>query len=114
MNKKKGNNRIQTENTVVYNMFISKVGVAFWKEMIAMRKSNAVLAEGDFTPLYEGREVYAFARTLGDKKLLSVCNMSGKTVKMPRKLKGVGKQIVSSYKVEGDALKPFEFRLYEI
>ena len=88
--------------------------LAFWKEMIAMRKSNAVLAEGDFTPLYEGREVYAFARTLGDKKLLSVCNMSGKTVKMPRKLKGVGKQIVSSYKVEGDALKPFEFRLYEI
>ena len=88
--------------------------LAFWKEMIAMRKSNAVLAEGDFTPLYEGRDVYAFARTLGDKKLLSVCNMSGKTVKMPRKLKDVGKQIVSSYKVEGDALKPFEFRLYEI
>ena len=88
--------------------------LAFWKKMIAMRKSNAVLAEGDFTPLYEGRAVYAFERTLGDKKLLSVCNMSGKTVKMPHKLKGIGKQIVSSYKVEGDALKPFEFRLYEI
>lgn len=88
--------------------------LSFWKEMIAMRKSNAVLAEGDFTPLYEGRAVYAFERTLGDKKLLSVCNMSGKMVKMPHKLRGIGKQIVSSYKVEGDALKPFEFRLYEI
>ena len=88
--------------------------LAFWKEMIAMRKSDAVLAEGDFTPLYEGRAVYAFERTLGDKKLLSVCNMSGKMVKMPHKLRGIGKQIVSSYKVEGDALKPFEFRLYEI
>jgi oligo-1,6-glucosidase len=88
--------------------------LAFWKEMIAMRKSDAVLAEGDFTPLYEGKAVYAFARTLGDKKLLSVCNMSGKTVNMPRKLGGLGKQIVSNYKVEGDALKPFEFRLYEI
>ena len=88
--------------------------LAFWKKMIAMRKSDAVLAEGDFTPLYEGRAVYAFERTLGDKKLLSVCNMSGKMVKMPHKLRGIGKQIVSSYKVEGDALKPFEFRLYEI
>ena len=88
--------------------------LAFWKKMIAMRKSNAVLAEGDFTSLYEGRAVYAFERTLGDKKLLSVCNMSGKMVKMPHKLRGIGKQIVSSYKVEGDALKPFEFRLYEI
>lgn len=86
----------------------------FWKKMIAMRRSDEVLAEGDFTSLYEGREVYAFARTLGDKKLLSVCNMSAKTVAMPRGLKGITKQIVSSYNVEGDALKPFEFRLYEI
>ena len=87
--------------------------LAFWKKMIAMRRSDEVLAEGDFTSLYEGREVYAFLRTLGDKKLLSVCNMSAKTVAMPRKLKGCGKQIVSSYNEEGDALKPFEFRLYE-
>ena len=88
--------------------------LSFWKEMIALRKSNEVLAEGDFTPLYEGRRVYAFVRTLGDKKLLSVCNMSGKTVKMPKMLANHGKQIVSSYKKEGDALKPFEFRLYEL
>ena len=88
--------------------------LSFWKEMIAMRKSNAVLAEGEFAPIYEGREVYAFTRTLGEKKLLSVCNMSAKTVKIPRKLGNLGKQIVSSYKVEGDALKPFEFRLYEL
>lgn len=86
----------------------------FWKKMIAMRRSDEVLAEGDFTSIYEGREVYAFLRTLGDKKLLSVCNMSAKTVAMPRGLKGITKQIVSSYNVEGDALKPFEFRLYEI
>ena len=88
--------------------------LAFWKEIIAMRKDNAVLAEGDFAPVYEGSKIYAFQRTLGDNKLLSVCNMSAKTVKMPKKLGNPRKQLASNYKVEGDALRPFEFRLYEI
>ena len=88
--------------------------LSFWKEMIALRKTNSVLAEGDFVPLYEGKRIYAFARTLGDKKVLSVCNICAKTVKMPKSLNNVGKQIVSSYKEKGDALKPFEFRLYEM
>ena len=88
--------------------------LSFWKEMIAMRKSSAVLAEGDFAPLYEGKRVYAFKRSLGDKSVLSVCNMSAKKVKMPRQLGALGKQIISSYKEEGDALRPFEFRLYEV
>ena len=88
--------------------------LSFWKEMIAMRKSNAVLAEGDFAPLYEGKSVYAFVRSLGDKRVLSVCNMSARTVKLPKQLGTLGKQIISSYKEKGDALRPFEFRLYEV
>jgi oligo-1,6-glucosidase len=88
--------------------------LSFWQAMIAMRKSDAVLAEGDFTPLYEGARVYAFARTLGNRRLISVCNMSGKTVKLPKQLRRLGRQITSSYtKSLGDRLKPFEFKLYE-
>jgi glycosidase len=87
--------------------------LSFWKEMIAMRKSNRVLAEGDFRPLYEGKRIYAFERALGDKSVVSVCNMSGKTVKMPRKLRSLGEPTVSSYRSSGEALRPFEFRIYE-
>ena len=93
----------------------NKDGVlAFWKKMIALRKSNPILAEGDFISVYEGKQIYAFVRSFKDQKLLSVCNMSSRSVKLPKQLKNLGKQAISSYKEEGDALKPFEFRLYEL
>ena len=88
--------------------------LSFWQKMIALRKSDAVLAEGDFAPLYHGRRVYAFARIYNGRKLISVCNMSGKAVKLPKALKGYDKQLISSYtEYYSDRLKPFEFRLYE-
>ena len=88
--------------------------LAFWKKMIAMRKSDAVLAEGDFRILHEGKRIYAFARSLDGRTLISVSNLSGKQTKLPATLGELGKQIVSSYgKSEGEILLPFEFRLYE-
>ena len=89
--------------------------LAFWKKMIALRKSDEVLIEGDFKPIYERGSVYAFEREYKGRSLVTVCNMSSKTVELPAKLKKCGKQILSSNKKGGCPCKlyPFEFRLYE-
>ena len=88
--------------------------LAFWKKMITMRRSDRVLCEGSFRVLHEGSSVYAFARELDGRSLVSVCNMSGKEVKLPKILQNAGEQIVSSYENgKGETMKPFEFRLYE-
>ena len=87
--------------------------LAFWKRMIALRKSDATLAEGSFSPLYQGARVYAFARELDGRRLISVCNMSGKAVKLPKSLQGGERLLISSRNGAGDRLMPFEFRLYE-
>ena len=87
--------------------------LAFWKQMIALRKSDSTLADGSYSPLYEGAHVYAFARDLGDRRLISVCNMSGKCSKLPKTLRDCGRLLISSRGSTGDRLMPFEFRLYE-
>lgn len=88
--------------------------LAFWKKMISMRKSDKVLCEGDFRSLHEGKSVYVFERSLNGRSLVSVCNMSGKTAKLPKNLENLGNPMVSSYADIGKELKPFEFRLYEM
>ena len=87
--------------------------LAFWRRMIALRKRDKALAEGSFEMLYEGARVYAFARELDGRRLISVCNMSGRTARLPLSRGVCGKLLVSSYNDAGDKLKPFEFRLYE-
>ena len=87
--------------------------LAFWKQMIAMRKSDETLIWGDFKPLYEGGSVYAFEREHNGRRLTTVCNMSAKTVNLPKALKLCGKEVISSAKTRnGERLMPFEFRLY--
>ena len=89
--------------------------LAFWKKMIALRKENPVLAEGSFKVLYEGKSIYAFERELDGKKLISVCNMTGKGAKLPKKLQNCHNLLVSSYdEAANDEMKPFEFRLYSV
>ena len=87
--------------------------LSFWKRMIALRKTDTVLTHGDFRVLYEGKRVYAFERTLNGRRLISISNLSGKTVKLPKNLMNCGQQIISNYsKSESICLLPFEFRLY--
>jgi glycosidase len=89
--------------------------LAFWKKMIRLRRENEILCEGSFRVIWEGKQIYAFARELDGKKLISVSNMSGKTAKLPKVLQGWGKPIVSSYGGnDGGEMKPFEFRLYSV
>ena len=88
--------------------------LSFWKRMIALRKTNDVLAEGSFTPVFEGKSIYAFERELDGKRLLSVCNMTGTRAKLPKCLTEWDNTVVSNYNDnEKDFMKPFEFRLME-
>lgn len=87
--------------------------LAFWKRMIEMRKSERALSYGDFRVIHEGKQIYAFARELEGKMLISVSNMSGREVKLPKALQNCGEIAVSSCNGCGDKLMPFEFRLYK-
>ncbi len=88
--------------------------LSFWKKMIALRKTDEVLLNGDFTPVLEGKSVYAFEREWQGRRLLSVCNMTGKSVKLPKELYEWDNVLISNYNdTENTILKPFEFRLME-
>ncbi len=86
--------------------------LAFWKRMIRLRKENEILCSGDFTPLLESKRVYAYRRSFGGKSLTCICNMSAKTVALPKNL--TGKLLLSSYEeVQPNRLQPFEFRILQ-
>ena len=88
--------------------------LSFWKKMIALRKENKILKDGEFIPVYEGKSVYAFERKLGEKRLISIFNMSGKTVRIPAQISFDGDVIASNYDTAIDKLQPFEFRLISL
>ncbi|MCH9275335.1 alpha-glucosidase [Bifidobacterium amazonense] len=56
----------------------------FYKRLIALRHANPVVAAGSWELIDSDDEhVYAFVRTLGDERLLTVVNLSGRTVDLP-------------------------------
>ena len=105
-NYKKLNVKRDTEN---------KNGIfRFWQKAVALRKTSDVLKSGSFRSVYEGKSVYAFEREHGGKRLLSVCNMTGKCVRMPKCLLECNVTLLANYvKLSKKILKPFEFRLVE-
>ena len=83
----------------------------FWQRMIAKRKTMPSLIDGSFKAVYQGSAIYAFERQADGECYLSICNLSARTVKLPKKLAS-GKIDISSYAApKGDRLSPFEFRL---
>ena len=87
--------------------------LAFWKYMISLRKSEPALREGDYFPAYMKGSIYAFERVLDGKRLLSICNFSAKTVKLPRQLAQWDQVVASNYDDIAPVLRPFEFRLMQ-
>lgn len=87
---------------------------AFWKYMISLRKTQPALIDGDFYPVHMGRSIFAFERVYGDKRLLSICNMCGRNVKLPRYLGQWDKVLACNYDdISAQSMRPFEFRLME-
>ena len=86
---------------------------AFWKYMIGLRKTVPALIDGDFVPVHVSNNIFAFERTLNGQRLLSICNMTGKFVKLPKHLAAWQQVLASNYDDLGDTMRPFEFRLME-
>lgn len=87
--------------------------LAFWKYMIGLRKSEPALREGDYYPAWMKGSVYAFERVLEGKRLLTVCNFSAKTVKLPKQLAQWDNVLACNYDDLTPVLRPFEFRLLQ-
>ena len=85
--------------------------LSFWRYMISLRKTLDVLMDGDFTPLYEGKTLYAFARSTEGDRVISLFNMSAKSVALPKALRMQSELLASNYDTVEDTLRPFEFRL---
>lgn len=55
----------------------------FYQELIRLRKTLPIIAEGDYTAAYKDSDsVYAFERSLGDQKLLVLNNFFAKDVEL--------------------------------
>lgn len=86
--------------------------LAFYKEMIRMRKASDALQWGDYRKLSSPKDVYIFERETKDEKVTVICNMG----KKKRKIQPVdGEVLIGNYGVygaeNGQTLKPYEFRV---
>ena len=87
--------------------------VAFFKKMNALRKSERVLCDGGFRELYAGKRVYVYERELDGRSFIAVASFSKKNERLPRFVSGSVR--ISNYPGATDgALRPYEFRLYEV
>ena len=86
----------------------------FWKQMIALRRKDEVLIDGDFVPVMVSNNIFAFERVLNGRRMLSLCNMTGKAVRLPQHLHTWQEKIIGNYPTgTAEYLQPFEFRLME-
>lgn len=83
---------------------------AYFQRLIALRKAEAVIQEGDvrFVEGLEGTPVIAFWRTLGETRVLVQCNFSGEEVAT---LDTEGSELlIDNYDEPSDVLRPYEAR----
>ncbi|WP_096155545.1 glycoside hydrolase family 13 protein [Bacillus sp. FJAT-45066] len=97
----------------------------YYRQLIALRKQNEIIVYGDYDIIVEDHpQIYAFTRTLGEEKLLVVCNFYGETTTfdLPEQLKTltVDSLLISNYEVEEKEviehieLLPYEARVYKL
>ncbi|MBQ4616871.1 MAG: alpha-glucosidase [Clostridia bacterium] len=84
---------------------------AFWKEMIARRKTDPVLIDGAFEAVHLGRRLFVFDRVLGEERHRVLCNLSGKSVTIPKALQGAVPAVSNYASPDTRKMQPFEFRL---
>ncbi|GIM27715.1 alpha-glucosidase [Clostridium polyendosporum] len=94
----------------------------YYKKLISIRKKNEIVVYGTYNLILEDhQEIYSYTRTLGDKKLLVICNFTENTpvFNLPEEIKYNSKEfIVGNYttecagSIESFELKPYEARVY--
>ncbi|MFB8374161.1 glycoside hydrolase family 13 protein [Paenibacillus taichungensis] len=89
----------------------------YYKTLIQLRKEHEVIIYGDYELLYpEDTNLFAYTRTLGDTKLLVLCNFYGNTVTfdIPEEFREDKRLLISNYSdvVSENTLRPYEARMY--
>ena len=95
----------------------------FYKEMIALRKSEDIFVYGTYDLVFEDhQEIYAYTRTLGEKRVLILCNLTNKqtSINLEKITVSTDQLLLSNIPVEEHesiqelTLKPFEARIYSL
>ncbi|WP_433923513.1 glycoside hydrolase family 13 protein [Paenibacillus taichungensis] len=89
----------------------------YYKTLIQLRKEHEVIIYGDYELLYpEDTNLFAYTRTLGDTKLLVLCNFYGNTVTfdIPEQFREDKTLLISNYADvhSENELRPYEARMY--
>ncbi len=87
----------------------------YYKKLIAIRNSEPALQEGSIEFIHAGKNIFAYYRIANTKKLLIVCNMSGKTQKLKTEIQG--HPLLFNYKnfiPHQKILRPYESVITEI
>lgn len=94
----------------------------YYKELIRIRKKNEIIVYGTYDLILEDhQEIYVYTRTLGDEKLLVICNFKENTpvFNLPEEIRYNSKELIignytteSTDDIESFQLKPYETRVY--
>ena len=87
----------------------------FYRSLIAFRKDNEVIKNGEYICLNPNdNNVYIYKRKLGDKEIVVVSNFKGKQIqsKLIDNFKDY-KLVLSNYKNDSNILEPYETRIYQ-
>lgn len=83
----------------------------YYQKLIRLRKENEIIVYGKYELLLpEDENIFAYTRTLGDKKLITVCNFSKSEQKFDFTGYENAKVLISNYGVDirdGGILKPY-------
>lgn len=92
---------------------------SFYKELLKLRKKYDIIVYGTYELLLpEDEKLFAFTRTLGEKKLLTLCNFSEEELgfEMPKEFTAKAELLIGNYKgtewSRNIVLKPYETRVY--
>ena len=86
----------------------------YYRKLIALRKEKEIIVYGTYDLLLpESEEIYMYTRTLGEEKLLVVCNFSEKevAVEIPEEFRK-GSYLIANYP-EGEIKEQMTIRPYE-
>jgi alpha-glucosidase len=96
----------------------------YYKKLIQLRKENEVLVYGNYDLILKRHnEIYAYTRTLENKKILVITNLFAKEAKfiLPRNLTYKSSELlISNYEVDPNekikhiTLRPYEARVYRL
>lgn len=96
----------------------------YYKKLIELRKQNEIIVYGTYDLILEdNEEIYAFTRTLGEDKMLVICNFTNNspTFNLPKDIDFTSTELlISNYETNQNedvskiVLKPYEARVYRL